>query len=160
MFRGLGTEGDSLRYAMKKKAEPKKQWKSSWTWLLVGTTVLIVIIYFAVGRKKDKVTFTELYGIWRSYDPRYQKCYLIINDLSLVIGAADGKAYVYFLNSVEKKTAGGATLYTFHSENPTGEEYDFWLNRDQSANNGDLHFKNQPNIRWYKGKQAFENDED
>jgi hypothetical protein len=148
------------RYAMKKKVEPKKQWKSSWTWLLVSAAVLIIIIYFAVGRKNDEVTFTELYGIWRSHDPRYQKCYLIINNLSLVIGAADGKAYVYFLNSVEKKTAGGVTLYTFHSENPEGEEYDFWLNRDQSATSGDLHFKNQPNIRWYKGKQAFEDDED
>ena len=131
-----------------------KDFLEKYRFFILGAAILSIGIFFLLpGNDDGVVDYSEMYGVWRSTDPRYEKCYLVIDEVSFVIGAADGQPYVYFLKSVEKFVDNEINSYTFATENPEGEEFDFWFNLKTIGENKELNFKNQPLIVWYKEKR-------
>lgn len=128
-------------------------------WILFFCAIVIAGAGVIYRKENNKVVYSELYGVWRSGEPRYKKCYLVIDKVSLIIGAADGKAYTYFLNSVEKTKKGETTLYTLRVRNPDGDKYSFLINCKEKATGKVLYFKNQPRVMWTKVKDRIDQTE-
>ena len=123
--------------------------------LLAVILVLTGIAFYFFNPEKEVVpTFSELYGAWYSEEPRYQDCYLDIDETLIAIGAADGKEYLYFIESFEKVTTNHTTSYTFNTKNLDGDDFTFWLNLAQKGNLSMMNFKNQPHISWTKERMS------
>jgi hypothetical protein len=90
---------------------------------------------------------TQLEGVWRTDDPRYQDRFLELSPtfVILVTGRSD-RASVQWIDKVEIETLGEATAFTVYSTDYLEGTHHEMALQFTLANGGELPFKNQSQV--------------
>jgi hypothetical protein len=95
----------------------------------------------------------NLWGVWRTDNPRYADRYLDISEAIFTIGQGDRRLQVFFVQRVERMATGGRETYTLYYKAPDSTDeaprtlaFEVGPQKDGRP----LRLKNQKGITWYR----------
>ena len=113
----------------------------------------ILILFFGAQCQKEFTIPDKLIGVWVTDDPKYVAHPFEIKKETLIF--EQGLGYLDFdvfpIVDLEKKDAGGSTLYIIHYVLPAGKKFEFSFYYTPTEG-GVIRFKNQPEMKWTKKK--------
>lgn len=113
------------------------------------------MILFLIGCSfwEDETLPPQLYGIWKTDDPRYAGSYLEIRKESIVFQTIDGDTNLNWITNIETESEPDQTLVKITYKDREGLEYLLSLYYIETKAGDIIRFKNQEKVDWTKRKE-------
>jgi hypothetical protein len=132
-----------------KKMGKTSSWKKL-RWVLLPVSVYLTFLMWQHWPKSRNVP-SELIGVWRTSDPKYEGRSFEIGLVSVSFGTGEGGSHTGFIEKVDGVFDGGGTVYTIsYKEDGVENQFSFYYSEQKGKT---IVFRNQPNIVWSKVKE-------
>jgi hypothetical protein len=121
---------------------------------VAGKIAVLITLFTMVGACQLRNSFavpTELVGVWKADDAKYEDRFFEITPTNIFLGLGDGYVEAQTIVGVEEVRERDAALHTISYRSQDGQEsrLSFYYDRRDA---GVIRFKHQRNIQWTKAR--------
>lgn len=117
---------------------------------------LFLFIITACTNDVDGTFHEGMLGFWETEEPRYQSCYMEIQEERIIFYNSEQGVDLYRISGIEPIPKGNRTLYHINYKDNDGLEYLISLFFMHTAKGDFIQFQNQMEFKWSKKTGSVE----